>query len=535
MQELVQDLIEQHNLGKKLAQAKLGSVPQYLVLEKLEDAYLLGRTGIHFIQVKFNSENGPFQDNIGIKEFRNPAEAQRFLQLNNWLINQIGVSHHVKVPLLAIYDVFAIYDGIDGHGFEFSPIEEHTKFKLSGEALGSFHANTAGKINEYRYMTFLKTKINDILLSDERKAKLLSFGLAFWTYYNKNKSGVYSFGDFHAGNIIISSNGAFTYLVYPQHIESTIEKDRMDDISNFFIHFIIEEYLKTKNIDNSLKNLQIFIEAYNSNLRLKSGTSLEVLYDNTFWIAIFFHLGMVALEKGPEIIKRLTVDNEPENMVEVLQTYKITRYLWRIGMQYLPATVFPHTITPNHESEEGFLITWAYLGNTVIDMLRNDEYLQFLFDFPESSTSVTIDEGLSHWTLSDKKELKLKLEILNSWFPNPLVYLSKEILEINSNWQSHLGLPTHYDQNWELSTKLLVNVLLKNPDFALIQYIETIGEIEEKKLNELDIVDKKFLKSTLKKLKKLNVINNKKHIITLNNNWKQILQIPLEFDFKYFG
>ena len=93
--------------------------------------------------------------------------------------------------------------------------------------------------------------------------------------------------------------------------------------------------------------------------------------------------------------------------------------------------------------------------------------------------------------------------------------------------------PSIFNQNWELSSKLLLNLFLKNPSNVLVRYLSSNNDVHEKQLVEAG-VEKKELKSSLKQLNKLKVIKIQKRLIKLNPDWKKIVHLPENFEFSYF-
>lgn len=533
IQHLVQNLIEKHNLGNILADKALGKT-KYLVLEKLDYIGLLGRTATHLIDIKYNSENGVFTERLALIQFATTDEVKSFVEVTNWIKFRVGDNHKVMVPNFDIIDDINVLYRIDGLNFDMSPVEHQVKLKLSGEALAAFHANTINKINDFRYLTLLNTKIGSLLLGKSSKDKLMSFGFTFFAYYFKLKSGIYSYGDFNPGNIIISRNGAYTTLIPPGRLESSSENDRFEDIANFFVFDTIHEYLETKSLNQTIINIRVFLDSYKSALKSKSNILMEDLYNNTQWISLFFHLGLSVLVKGAEIIRSISYNNDPteQNLEETVQTYKISKFIWKLGIDFLPDTIFPPGLSKANLSSNNSLITWAYLVEILITALKNDLYFKLVFDFPESSLSVSLEESLTYWKISDKKELVGLINKLNSWLFSSIIIIKKKDITRNDNWINILGLPSNFSQNWELSSKLLLNLFLKNPSNKIIQYLDSNNNVHQKKLQDINIKGKE-LKFNLKRLEKMNIIQIQKSIIHLKSNWKNNLKLPEHFEFSY--
>ena len=98
IQEAMLNFIENNKLGRKIARQKLGKTQRSIVVEKISSLNKLGRTGIVLLQVKFNSEEGPFEGSLAIKEFEEESEVNRLVQINNWLIQRIQNNPRVQIP-----------------------------------------------------------------------------------------------------------------------------------------------------------------------------------------------------------------------------------------------------------------------------------------------------------------------------------------------------------------------------------------------------------------------------------------------------
>lgn len=346
MQELMQDFIESHKLGHKLARKQLGETPQFLVIEKLKNIYKVGRTGIQLLDIQFNSEKGGFHGSIAIKEFESTAEAQRLINLNKWLLQRVFTNSSIKVPdIFSAGGRFVIYEGIEGETFEKSRINLNTKLNLAGQALSTFHSTSLAPIDKQRYPTLLQKMVDILPIDSLRKERLKNLGFSLFQNYIKENSGIYGYGDFHPGNLMIGPEGQFAYLIDPEFIESTIASDRFEDIANFFIFDATNEFLQHENFNETISQITIFLQAYDSFI-LNQGINIDVIYKHTQWIALYFHLGLTALIKGAVATKFATnTDSETEtSMEEIINSYRMAKQLWQTGAKILPTNAQPSGI-----------------------------------------------------------------------------------------------------------------------------------------------------------------------------------------------
>ena len=541
MQEIMSEFIETHKLGYKIARQKLGLTPKFLVLENILSLSKLGKTGILLLKVKFNTDEGPFEGSLAIKEFSSPEEAQKLVQINDWLMRRIQNNPRVHIPqIFSAGGNFIVYEGIDGESFQESTLQPLIKLRLAGNALATFHTPYSSPVNFNRYYGLLLKMIQGLPISEDRKHKLQSFGLSFLYYYQKNYSGVNSYGDFHPGNIMLSDDGETAYLIDPEFVEGDIGADRFEDVSNFFVFDAYMEFLNKESLNTTFEQINLFLDSYNQFLR-HYDTSLEQIYANTHWLAMLFHLGLVSLLKGAVVVQSMKnmdsfdiIDPESHGVEEIIQSYRLCRYIWNMGIQYLPKNAFPRTMPPQ-PTEDGYLLTWPIIGNIVLDMCRHDSLLKFAFNFPVSEEQMTLERALSLFHLKDKKTLSNKIKDLNNLVKIDILDInSKDLVVLKSDWKQLLGIPLHYDANWEATAKILYSFWRKNPINMLVSVLSSFHSVSITELENSKIFDKKELKIILQDAESLQIINLTKDTVTINSQWRFILGIPYFFDPKFF-
>ncbi|MHA2362409.1 MAG: hypothetical protein ACXAC7_00525 [Candidatus Hodarchaeales archaeon] len=533
-QELIQAFIDQHKLGFKIARQKLGLTPQFIVLEGIQAIDQLTRSGIMFITCRFNSSEGGFEGSLAIKEFNTEQEAQHLVDVNKWLFERVRGNPRINVPqIFSAGGGYICYEGIEGFSFHESHINVETKFRLAGEALATYHTISTAPVNQFRYLHLLEKLITTLPINQERKDKLISFGMSLLTCYNKEASAVYGYGDYHPENIIISTNGDQAFIINPEFIETEISADRFEDIATFFVYDAFSEFESSKKLNNTLRNLETFVNAYNSYLK-QQGLSLESIYKDPYWIAISFHLGLMSLIRGASTTLKVSDSVNEKELNKIILSYKLTRYIWGIGAKHLKHSAYPPYVTSDTANKVGWLITWCTLGNAFLKILNEDSHFQILFDFPQGKYGMSHNEATNKWHIENKKDLENKISNINDWFNFKLITMTKDAIEIIPNWKTKINLQEPYEKDWELSAKILFGIWKKNPLNALIIFLKSNPQINLKDLEEYQIFDKKILKQNLDKAKKQNLITMSKNEIILNPEYKNILNLPPYFEFTFF-
>jgi hypothetical protein len=538
MYELMQDFIERHQLGFKIARKKLERKPKFLVIDELEDINKIGRTGLLLLKIKFNSDEGSFQGSVAIKEFSSETEAQRLIKINNWLLQRVFSNPNVRVPdILCAGGRFIVYEGIEGETFEETRVNPDEKLKLAGEALCTFHEKELNPVLEERYFKLIEKMIELLPISYDRKERLRNIGISLFNHYYKRKSGVFDYGDFHPGNILIDPEGTRAYLIDPEFIEFKPECDRFEDIANFFIFDASREFNRVGTFTETLSNLNKFLQSYDNHLIYISGVNIDSIYQHTQWMALFFHLGLTALIKGAVVTQTFSQSliEEPtkRSMEEIIQSYRMAKELWLKGISLLPTNSYPRKISPELV-KEGWVITWGFLAYTLNQQLTHHPVFKIIFNFPNKK-KISIEEALKYWKFKKKQDLEKNILRIQTWTKIPLITLDNKNISLNPNWKSDLGLLGETNQNWETYSKNLYKIYLKDHKITIISHLAHFKEIKTDGLEKLELVpSKKSLKKNLERLKDKNIITINQKTISLNPKWKDYLKLPHYFEFSYF-
>ena len=534
--EVLSEIVEKNQLGQVLARQKLGKIPKYLVIQELQDINKIGRTGLLLLKIQFNSESGFFIGDLAIKEFASYSEVQRMIDLNNWLVQRVASNPRVKVPqIFSSGEHFIIYEGIEGETFEDSNFDMRMKLFQAGEAIATYHSVYTTTVNIERYRGLLEKMLDVLPINQERKDRLHSIGSALLEYYPKNLAGVYCYGDFHPGNIMLSKDGKYVYIIDPEFIESSTGADRFEDMTNFFIFEASAEFLTQNTVKHVIEHVQIFLNSYDNYLK-RNGTSLEAIYGEYYWLAFYFHLGLTSLIKGAvatRTVSRYLDEPAERTMDEIIQAYRLTKDLWIIGLQYQPAKAFPPGVRPKELHLDGWLITWQLVFTMMQNILKNHDTFRLLFTFPQKK-DLTITEALGFWQISKKQDLEEKITNLNTWVNQKIITITKNTVVLDNQYITSLKLPLDPYSNFELSAKLYFNLLLKDPRYLVLQYLSKHPITTIKDMETSEVINKKDLKTTLKEMKEQKIIVEEKQDIRLLESWQNELKLPIYFDFTYF-
>lgn len=534
--EVLSEIVEKNQLGQVLARQKLGSIPKYLVIQELQDINKIGRTGLLLLKIQFNSESGSFNGELALKEFSSYPEAERMIQLNNWLMQRVANNPRVKIPkIFSSGERYIIYEGIEGETFEDSTFDMKMKLLQAGEALATYHSAHTIPANVERYRGLLSKMIEAIPINQDRKDHLYNLGSSLLEYYPKNLSGVYCYGDFHPGNLMLSKDGKYVYIIDPEFIESTISADRFEDITNFFIFEASTEFLTQSMVTRVVGHVQVFLDAYNNYLK-RNGSSLETIYGEYYWLAFYFHLGLTSLIKGAiatRTASRYLDEPVERSMDEIIQAYRMTKDLWIMGLQFMPIKAFPPSVRPKELHLDGWVITWQIVFVMMQNILKNHSTFQLLFTFSQQN-ELSINEALEFWKISKKQILEERIINLNKWTNQKVITISKNSVILDKHWQANLKLPQDLSSNPELSAKLLFNLLLKDPLYSMLQYLSKHPVTTIKDIEAEEVINKKDIKDLLKEMKEQKIIIEEKQEIRLLETWQTKLNLPIYFDFAYF-
>ncbi|OLS26111.1 MAG: hypothetical protein HeimC3_10840 [Candidatus Heimdallarchaeota archaeon LC_3] len=521
----IQNLIENHKIGRILAEKSLGIIPNFFVINNIKKSYFDGRNGILLLEIEYNSELGAFQNLIAYKEFPSNEDAQYNISLHNWVKKRIKINPRVHVPDIYASDKnYIIFEGIKGQTFNIFNMNPIKQARMAGEVLATYHSAETHPADILRYSKLLDEAVNNLPISSDRKERLLSLGYTLLINYDNSKSGIYAYGDFHPENVIISSEGNQGYLIDPEFIEMNKEADRYEDIANFFVFSAINEFKEKDNIDKTIKSLEAFLGGYNSYLE-NSGQNLKNIYGtDQQLVELFFHLGLIALIKGVFTSKTLITvkrDISEAELNEILSIYKFVSTLWKYGLKFVPEDAFPQSFHNKRINEENRVLSWVGIGRMVLNYFQKDDHFHILS--MNSGTSQETVEGIFRiGKIQSKKELEKRIKVINSWFQKKLVEIKKDKIIINDDFISNFHFP-NYLSDWQNITKKLINIYRLKPEYNILFELITNPLFDIKKIQKKLDLNQKETNEIIEQLVYQGIALKTDHTISFNPNWQNLV------------
>lgn len=316
---------------------KFGQKSRFVVLNDINSIHKVGSKGLQLVTAVFNSELGSLTLTIAIKSFATQEEALQNKILTNNLADKLKDTGLLTPRVIFDHGTMLIYEGIQGETFYDSTINQDMKLRLSGEALSKFHSSELRPIDKTRYVFILKTVFQDLIIPTERKKDFIDLASKKFARVLGYSSGTASFGDFHPGNILFSTekdgNGnkvIQTWLIDPEYTEEEQSADRMEDIGTFFLHSAIEHFDKEGNLQTFFMEIQPFIEGYERHLSAFS-LSLTEIY-RKYELALAFHLGLNVLLESLFLQKRANMDDETA-FDRMATCVALANHCWNIGLK----------------------------------------------------------------------------------------------------------------------------------------------------------------------------------------------------------
>jgi hypothetical protein len=265
----------------------IGQMPQVIDVRDVDEVTRFGATGqVHLVTIDFSSEFGAHQTMLAIK-FSSSGE-KVFLEASNsrLLYKQLEYFKYgdLRTPKLLFAfpeEKILIYEGIDGEPYFQADVTTKKKAVLAGRLLGAIQGPTTRSIDAESYENLMALMLQDLPISALRREAIGSASSIYFEEMKDSIGGGNIFGDYHQGNVILSRENHKAYLqkIYVIDAEYMMFADncRCEDIANFFVFQIIQEYIDTGSIDQTRSALHFFLSGYNQILR-DFNLSLKDLY-----------------------------------------------------------------------------------------------------------------------------------------------------------------------------------------------------------------------------------------------------------------
>ena len=275
----------------------IGQLPQVIDVRDVDEVTRFGATGqVHLVTIDFSSEFGAHQTMLAIK-FSSSGE-KVFLEASNsrWLFKQFEYYNYgdLRTPKLLFAfpeEKILVYEGIQGEPYYQANMATRKKGVLAGRLLGAIHGSTTRSIDAESYENLMALMLSDLPISSLRREAIGKASSIYYEEMKDSKSGGNIFGDYHQGNVILGTEKPDAhfqriYVIDPEYMMFA-DNCRCEDIANFFVFQIMEEYKDTRSIDQTRSALHFFLSGYNQILR-DFNLSLKDLYPLN--IPLEFHL-----------------------------------------------------------------------------------------------------------------------------------------------------------------------------------------------------------------------------------------------------
>jgi len=265
----------------------IGQLPQVIDVRDVDEVTRFGATGqVHLVTIDFSSEFGAHQTMLAIK-FSSSGE-KVFSEASNsrLLFKQLEYLNYgdLRTPKLLFAfpeEKILIYEGIHGDTYFQADVAPKKKAVLAGRLLAAIHGSPRRSIDAESYENLMALMLSDFPISALRREAIGKASSIYVEEMKDSTGGGNIFGDYHQGNVILSREKQNThlqkiYVIDPEYMMFA-DNCRCEDIANFFVFQIIEEYKNTRSIDETRSALHFFLLGYNQVLR-DFNLSLKELY-----------------------------------------------------------------------------------------------------------------------------------------------------------------------------------------------------------------------------------------------------------------
>lgn len=175
--------------------------------------------------------------------------------------------------------VLIIYEGISGTNYD--ELDNDAKPEVAGRLLAAIHGPQTRPVDMSVYRDIIRMLGSQLsVLGKEREiSSLLKRDL---DKLNNAMSGTNPFSDYHQSNVMITQlNGEISkaYVIDPEFMQ-TGSFDRMEDIGTFFGYQFYQEFVNSGSVQQSLSDLQQFLDGYEEKNKENGGYEWRALYPN---------------------------------------------------------------------------------------------------------------------------------------------------------------------------------------------------------------------------------------------------------------
>ena len=306
-------------------------------LIEIQDVHFVARAGrsarVNLVNVNFRSEHGVHKASLAVKFFKkrevktNEGQKKVLKEFERALAlySRLEGYENVRTPK-ALYrnpvERVIVYEGIRGHSYLEVPMDRNKKAWLAGRALAMIHGSTIRAIDIERLQKLSAITVVKLPISKPKKEELLDLIKPQISLLESSSGGGMSFGDFHANNVMFSTVvreeekrvEEITWVIDPEYFDPEDEHIcRFEDVGTFYAIPALEEYVKFGTLYEVYKDIEAFLQGYDSFIVQETCITLEDLYPEgipldfhialgniTYALDVFFQKG----EKGKFVIEK---------------------------------------------------------------------------------------------------------------------------------------------------------------------------------------------------------------------------------------
>ena len=298
-----------------------GQWPRVIEVRDIHEVTRFGATGqVHLVTVEFSSDFGAHQTMLAIKFSSSPEKVFTESANSRWLHEQLEYYNYgdLSTPKLLFAfpeEKILIYEGIQGEPYFETDVATKKKAVLAGRLLAAIHGSITRSIDTESYENLMALMLSQLPISSLRREAMTTASSIYFEEMKESKSGGNIFGDYHQGNIILSRDKPDAhfqeiYVIDPEYMMFG-NHCRCEDIANFFVFQIMDEFKRTQSIDETRSALHFFLSGYNQVLKditspilsLKELFPLNIPLEFHLAYQIFINMRM-KIKRSRQILKR---------------------------------------------------------------------------------------------------------------------------------------------------------------------------------------------------------------------------------------
>lgn len=280
--------------------------PESISIQSIVIKNIVGRgRQLHLVEVHFNSDVGlGHSGRLFLKVFRDNNKLAEEAKGAKFLYDSLNQNSYITTPKLLYFSheySILVYEGLYADELDkFQNISDQERFFIAGASLAVISSYspppidiTLKQIDLQRYYLLLEKTLDNLFeigktkslkISDrlENIRELMVSNLEEYMFYAFG--GTHSFGDYHAGNLMITDkilqttqqptqsknyenifNQFQVYVIDPEFLDPDADQtDRFEDIAAFFVESLLNEYANSsfKSANETRAKILLFFQGY---------------------------------------------------------------------------------------------------------------------------------------------------------------------------------------------------------------------------------------------------------------------------------